>query len=135
MYPWTAMLAEKGEEMTQSRVLVPIPEAIHLLGISRSKIYQLMGDGELAHVKIGRRSLIVADSITRYVERLTADEAEGDPDGLQPRKEHRIRAEQAHGGHLAHISLRSAKVPKMRADIARQERGLAADIEEQEAGR
>lgn len=49
------------------RAAYPTPEAAVLLGMSRSGIYQLIDQGELRRVKIGRRSLIPAEEITRIL--------------------------------------------------------------------
>ncbi len=54
-------------------------------------------------------------------------ENEVDPDGVLPPEERRRRAEHARREHLARISLRSAKVRKMRAEIARMESEIAAE--------
>jgi len=57
---------------SRSRRLVPIEEAAHILGVGRSTIYILVGEGKLSRVHIGRRSLIDAASLERYVESLTS---------------------------------------------------------------
>jgi excisionase family DNA binding protein len=54
-------------------LLQPIPGAMKVLGISRSTLYELMARGELEVVKIGRRTLIPAESLERYVARLRAN--------------------------------------------------------------
>ena len=42
--------------------LVTIPAAATLLGVSRSKLYELLGEGELPTVRIGRsRRIAIAD--------------------------------------------------------------------------
>ena len=42
--------------------MVTIPAAAHLLGVSRSKLYELLGEGELPTVRIGRsRRIAIAD--------------------------------------------------------------------------
>lgn len=56
------------------RRLYPVLEAAQQLGVGRSTVYELMAAGELAVVKIGRRSLIPAESLDQYVERLTGQE-------------------------------------------------------------
>ena len=56
----------------QRRRLYSIKEAAEQCSIGRSKVYELIGAGEIAVVKIGRRSLIPADSLEAYVERLMA---------------------------------------------------------------
>ena len=53
--------------LTMTRLLHPIPEAGEILGIGRSKLYELAAAGEIATVKIGRRTLISHDELERYV--------------------------------------------------------------------
>lgn len=50
-----------------TRLLHPIPDAAAVLGISRSTLYELIADGEITTVKIGRRTLITQDELERYV--------------------------------------------------------------------
>jgi len=51
--------------------LVPIhPGTTGLLGVSRRTVYNLLSAGELEDVEIGRRRLIVGESIAAYIERL-----------------------------------------------------------------
>ena len=51
----------------QRRAAYPISEAAFLLGISRSGLYDLIANGTLRRVKIGRRALIPAAEIERIV--------------------------------------------------------------------
>lgn len=39
-------------------LVVTVPEAARLLGISRTHAYELVARGELAHVRLGRRIVI-----------------------------------------------------------------------------
>lgn len=56
-----------------TRKLVPIPEARSALGdIGRSTLYELIDQGELVKVKLGRRAFVTAESLAAYVNRLTA---------------------------------------------------------------
>jgi excisionase family DNA binding protein len=43
--------------------LLSIPQAAAELGISRTSVYSLLGTGQLASVRIGRRRLIPVDAI------------------------------------------------------------------------
>ena len=52
------------------RLLIPLEEAMHQLGIGRTKLYELIDEREIVRVNIGRRSFILAESITAYVARL-----------------------------------------------------------------
>ncbi len=54
--------------MEQKLLLRPI-EAAEILGIGRSKAYQLMADGTLPTVRIGKKSVRVpADALRRWVD-------------------------------------------------------------------
>ena len=44
-------------------MLISIRDAAKLLGIGRSKVYDLMSQGQLATVQIGRRRLVRIDSV------------------------------------------------------------------------
>ena len=55
---------------TARRLLYPVSEAAEQLGIQRTSLYELLKGGQLERVKIGRRTLITAESLTAYVDRL-----------------------------------------------------------------
>jgi excisionase family DNA binding protein len=44
-----------------------IAEACHAIGISRSKLYELIGEGQVQARKIGSRTIIPADSLQKLV--------------------------------------------------------------------
>ena len=52
------------------RLLVSINRAAALLDCGRTMVYNLANSGDLQLVKIGRRSLVSAESLTAYVARL-----------------------------------------------------------------
>jgi len=54
----------------QYPLLYTIPEAAHVLRISRTKLYELLASGEIESVHIGRGRKIPADSVRAYVHRL-----------------------------------------------------------------
>ena len=54
---------------THTVVAFSIDAACKACGLSRSKVYELIRDGELAIAKIGRRSLIAADDLHNLVAR------------------------------------------------------------------
>ena len=62
---------------TPARALYRIPEAMRLLSLSRSVIYNQLRSGRLRSVKEGSTRLIPADAIADYVALLEA-EAEAD---------------------------------------------------------
>ena len=51
-------------------LLVTVDEAAHMLRIGRTVVYQLMQEGEIRSVKIGRNRRVVATSIGEYISRL-----------------------------------------------------------------
>ena len=53
-----------------NKLLHKLPDACEALGIGRSTLYELIADGTLATVKIGRRTLIAHDELERYVSTL-----------------------------------------------------------------
>jgi excisionase family DNA binding protein len=50
--------AEALAQALVSEGLVSVPQAHAFLGVGRGKLYQLMREGELAYVYIGRRRLV-----------------------------------------------------------------------------
>lgn len=52
--------------------LLSISDTAKVLGVGRSKLYALIKEGRLETVTVGRRRLVVAASIERFVERLQA---------------------------------------------------------------
>jgi excisionase family DNA binding protein len=56
----------------EGRLLLTPSEAARLLGISRTKIYELMYAGELRSVKIGRARRIPMSSVSEFVKSLEA---------------------------------------------------------------
>lgn len=63
------------------RLLYSEADAREVLGgISRGKLYQLLADGELTRVKIGRRMFIARDELERYANSLIAAAPSHAPD-------------------------------------------------------
>lgn len=57
---WSRILSE---EMKLDRKTYKVNEVALLLGLSRTTIYKLMGQGELRQIKLGASTLIPADSV------------------------------------------------------------------------
>jgi excisionase family DNA binding protein len=49
-----------------------IQDAVKNSGLTRTRLYVLIGDGSIEAVKAGRRTLIKAQSLRRYVDNLPA---------------------------------------------------------------
>ena len=59
------------------KALYRIPEAMQLLSLSRSVIYELIRSGRLHTVKEGRTRLVPATAITAYLTLLEQESAKG----------------------------------------------------------
>ncbi len=55
-----------------TKLLLRPEEAAELLSISRSKVYELIGTGELISVRIGASRRIPADALTEFVRQLSS---------------------------------------------------------------
>jgi excisionase family DNA binding protein len=62
---------------TTPKALYRIPEAMRLLSLSRSVIYELIRSGRLRTVKEGRTRLVPAKAITAYIELLERESEKG----------------------------------------------------------
>ena len=56
--------------MAVDKLLLKPEEAAELLSIGRSKVYELIGTGELASVRIGTSRRIPADALAEFVQEL-----------------------------------------------------------------
>lgn len=56
------------------QLLLTIPECCRLAAIGRTKFYQLIGAGQIPIRKIGKKTLVAADDLRRWAERLPAIE-------------------------------------------------------------
>jgi excisionase family DNA binding protein len=59
-------MAEHAEKLPTA-LSYSLPTAMHVTGLGRSKLYELINDGTLARIKVGRRTLIRADSLRALV--------------------------------------------------------------------
>lgn len=48
-------------------ISVRIPEAVRLTGLSRSRLYELMKNGDIEFVKVGSSTLILVESLRRFI--------------------------------------------------------------------
>ena len=56
-------------------IAVPVSEAAKLVGLGRSKLYNMIGTGELRSFTIGRRRLVATDDLRALVEKYRAQDA------------------------------------------------------------
>jgi excisionase family DNA binding protein len=55
--------------MEPEPIAVAIKVAHRLIGISRSKFYELLAAGEIRSIKCGRRRLVLVQSLREYLQR------------------------------------------------------------------
>ena len=53
---------------TPDPISVKVRDAVRLTGISRSRIYELMKEGEIQFAKVGSSTLILFASLRRFIE-------------------------------------------------------------------
>jgi excisionase family DNA binding protein len=56
--------------------LLPVPDVAEMLGLSRQRILQLIGDGKLTATKPGREWLVMASSVQEFMDARAAREVE-----------------------------------------------------------
>jgi len=62
-------MARNADEIAPAgKWALSIPEAVALSGLSRSHLYRQMENGGLAAVKIGKRRLILADTLKAWLQ-------------------------------------------------------------------
>lgn len=62
---------------TVTPITVRISDAVNMLGIGRSRIYELIQSGDIETIKLGRSTLIPVDSLHAMIERLRREQAGG----------------------------------------------------------
>jgi excisionase family DNA binding protein len=55
------------KEMPLSSILLSVEETAELLGLGRTHTYELVMSGKILSVKVGRRRLVVSDSLQDFV--------------------------------------------------------------------
>ena len=66
----TTDLPQRGEPTREARSLLTVRDAATRLSCGRSLVYQLIADGELEAVKLGRLRRVPVDALESLVERL-----------------------------------------------------------------
>ena len=67
-------------EQTPAKNLLRVEEAAELLSLGRSKVYELIRDGRLPVVHIGRSARVPARAVNDFVEALIAEAADASAD-------------------------------------------------------
>jgi hypothetical protein len=73
-------------DTSTDRITAPVGEFCRLAGLGRSLVYEMIGDGRLDSITIGKRRLIVLASYLRLIERCrqTATAATRQPTARRP---------------------------------------------------
>lgn len=61
-------MRRRAEVQGPEPISVRIPQALHLTGLSRSRLYELMRSGEVEFVKVGKSTLILVDSLRTFID-------------------------------------------------------------------
>ncbi len=79
-----------GDERHREKpLLLPVPEVAHLLGICEKFTWDLLKEGELSAITLGRRKLVLRSSIEDLITRRLAEN-----DGGMARKGHTVDAKE-----------------------------------------
>lgn len=78
-----------GPPSPQARLTVRVPIAAAMLGIGRTKLYELIGAGEIETIKVGRITLIAMRALEDFVERQSR--ASAPPTANAPKRRGRPR--------------------------------------------
>ena len=57
------------QEVQGQRLLLTVSEAAHQLGIGRSLLYELLADGQVESIHVGRLRRIPIDALADYIDR------------------------------------------------------------------
>ncbi|MGQ0842977.1 MAG: excisionase family DNA-binding protein [Sporichthyaceae bacterium] len=68
----TIRLPRQGQELPVERMLLTVEEAAAVLGIGRSLMFELIGNGVVDTVRVGRLRRIRPDALRAYVDSLAA---------------------------------------------------------------
>ncbi|MHB1536648.1 MAG: helix-turn-helix domain-containing protein [Acidimicrobiales bacterium] len=61
------LVKQMGGHLGAEKAVLRVPEAADLLGISRSHAYELIADGKLPAIRLGRRIIVPVDAIERLL--------------------------------------------------------------------
>ena len=79
----TDHLREQRQRQTIEPIVMRVPEACRYLGIGRSSLYVLIGEGEVEVIKLGRSTLVLTASLRSLVERRRKNSDEPTAEAVQ----------------------------------------------------
>jgi excisionase family DNA binding protein len=63
------------QERAAQRLLLTVSEAAHRLGIGRSLLYELLADGQVESIHVGRLRRIPTDALATYIDQMREERA------------------------------------------------------------
>lgn len=60
-------MAERSDPHEPKPLTVKVETAMRMLGLGRTKFYELVGEGEIETIKVGKSRLVIFDSLQRFV--------------------------------------------------------------------
>lgn len=72
-----ASISDQRKQASPLPITVRIPDAARMLGLGRSKIYELIASGDIEIVKLGRSTLVPVASLHALIERLKREQLGG----------------------------------------------------------
>lgn len=69
-----SLIEPTGKRAAPTPITVRVPEAARLLGISRSRIYELITSGDIETVKLGRATLVPVAGLHALIDRLKREQ-------------------------------------------------------------
>jgi excisionase family DNA binding protein len=69
-------MQQVNDPLNKTRLAYGVDEAAHALSISRARLYELIGAGEIGICKVGKRTLIPAVELYSLLDRHRADKAD-----------------------------------------------------------
>ncbi len=71
----TAVNDQKGGEQMNKKMVYSVNEAAEQLGVGRTMVYELIGEGRLPSMKLGQRRLVAKADLEAFVDALRRGEA------------------------------------------------------------
>jgi len=68
--------ASQKRQIDIEPIAMRVPEACRYLGIGRSTLYVLIGEGEIEFIKLGSSTLVLTESLRGLIERRRMDQSE-----------------------------------------------------------
>jgi excisionase family DNA binding protein len=72
--------AARTNEIDDASLLASVEQAASILGIGRTRMFELVMSRTITSVKIGRRRLVVRRSLEEFIQRLVAAQASSEDD-------------------------------------------------------